>query len=164
MWGVLLRPATPADAAATAAIYNAEVSGSRVTLDLVTRTVEEQAAWLRSRSGALEVVVAEVDGVVAGFASLSPYRDRPGYRTTVEDSIYVADDHRGAGVGRALLEEIVGVARERGFHSVMARIVSDHTASIRLHAAVGFEHVGVEREVGRKFGRWLDVTIMQLLL
>ncbi|HAS11326.1 MAG TPA: GNAT family N-acetyltransferase, partial [Acidimicrobiaceae bacterium] len=109
MMGVLLRPATPADAAATAAIYNAEVTGSRVTFDLVTRTVEEQAAWLRSRSGALEVVVAEVDGEVAGFASLSPYRDRPAYRTTVEDSIYVHGDHRGTGVGRALLEEIVAV-------------------------------------------------------
>jgi L-amino acid N-acyltransferase len=161
---VLLRPATAADAAATAAIYNAEVTGSRVTFDLVTRTVEEQAEWLDARSGALEVVVAEIDGEIAGFASLSPYRDRPAYRTTVEDSIYVHGDHRGSGVGRALLEEIVAVARERGFHSVIARIVADHTASIRLHKAAGFQHVGVEREVGRKFGRWLDVTVMQLLL
>jgi len=161
---VRLRPATPADAAATAAIYNHEVSTSWVTFDLVTRTVEEQAAWLDARSGALEVVVAEIDGAVAGFASLSPYRDRPAYRTTVEDSVYVHPDHRGAGVGRALLEEIVGVARERGFHSVIGRIVGGHTASIALHAAVGFEQVGVEREVGRKFGRWLDVVVMQLLL
>lgn len=161
---MLLRPATAADAAATAAIYNAEVTGSRVTFDLVTRTVEEQAEWLDARSGALEVVVAEIDGVVAGYASLSAYRERAGYRTTVEDSVYVHADHRGAGVGRALLDEIVDVARERGFHSVIARIVADHTASIRLHAAVGFQHVGVEREVGRKFGRWLDVAIMQILL
>lgn len=161
---MLLRPATAADAAATAAIYNAEVTGSRVTFDLVTRTVEEQAEWLDARSGALEVVVAEIDGVVAGYASLSAYRERAGYRTTVEDSVYVHADHRGAGVGRALLDEIVDVARERGFHSVIARIVADHAASIRLHAAVGFQHVGVEREVGRKFGRWLDVAVMQLLL
>lgn len=161
---MILRPATAADAAATAAIYNAEVLGSRVTFDLVTRSVEEQAVWLDARSGALEVVVAEVDGEVAGYASLSPYRERPAYRTTVEDSVYVHADHRGAGVGRALLAEIVDVARERGFHSVIARIVADHTASIRLHAAVGFQHVGVEREVGRKFGRWLDVAVMQLLL
>lgn len=161
---MLLRPATAADAAATAAIYNAEVLGSRVTFDLVTRSVEEQAAWLDARSGALEVVVAEIDGAVAGYASLSAYRERAAYRTTVEDSVYVHADHRGAGVGRALLDEIVGVARERGFHSVIARIVADHTASIRLHAAVGFQHVGVEREVGRKFGRWLDVAVMQLLL
>lgn len=161
---MILRPATAADAAATAEIYNAEVLGSRVTFDLVTRSVEEQAAWLDARSGALEVVVAEIDGVVAGYASLSAYRERPAYRTTVEDSVYVHGDHRGAGVGRALLGEIVGVARERGFHSVIARIVSDHEASIRLHGALGFRQVGVEREVGRKFGRWLDVTVMQLLL
>lgn len=161
---MLLRPATPADAAATAAIYNHEVTTSTVTFDLVTRTVEEQAEWLGARAGALEVVVAEIDGEIAGFASLSPYRDRPAYRTTVEDSIYVHPDHRGAGVGRALLAEIVDVARRRGFHSVIGRVVGGHSASIRLHASVGFEQVGVEREVGRKFGRWLDVVIMQLLL
>lgn len=161
---MLLRPATPADAAATAAIYNREVETSTVTFDLVARTVEEQAEWLDARSGALEVVVAEVDGRIAGFAALSPYRERAAYRTTVEDSVYVAEDFRGSGVGRALLEEIVRVARERGFHAVMARVVGGHTASISLHAGVGFEHVGVEREVGRKFGRWLDVVVMQLLL
>lgn len=161
---MLLRPATPADAAATAAIYNREVQTSTVTFDLEPRTLEEQEAWLSARSGALEVVVAELDGEVAGFASLSAYRDRPAYRTTVEDSIYVHPDHRGAGVGRALLEEVVRVARERGFHSVIARIVGGHTASIKLHAAVGFEQVGLEREVGRKFGRWLDVVVMQILL
>lgn len=161
---MLLRPATPADAAATAAIYNHEVTTSTVTFDLVTRTVEEQAEWLGARAGALEVVVAEIDGEIAGFASLSPYRDRPAYRTTVEDSIYVHPDHRNAGVGRALLAEIVDVARRRGFHSVIGRVVGGHSASIRLHASLGFEQVGVEREVGRKFGRWLDVVVMQLLL
>lgn len=161
---MLLRPATAADAAATAAIYNHEVTTSTVTFDLVTRSVEEQAEWLSARSGALEVVVAEIGGAVAGFASLSPYRDRPAYRTTVEDSIYVHPDHRGQGVGRALLGEIVEVARRRGFHSVIGRIVGGHTASIQLHASLGFEQVGVEREVGRKFGKWLDVVVMQLLL
>ncbi len=159
-----LRAATPADAAATAAIYNEEVTGSTVTFDLVTRSVEEQAEWLSARSGALEVVVAEIDGEIAGFASLSPFRERPAYRTTVEDSIYVHRDHRGAGVGKALLDEIVTVASSRGFHSVIARIVGGHDASIRLHRSVGFDHVGVEREVGRKFGRWLDVVVMQKLL
>ena len=135
-----------------------------MTFDLVPRTLEEQARWLDARSGALEVVVAEAAGAVAGFASLSPYRDRPAYRTTVEDSVYVHRDHRGTGVGRALLAEIVDVAANRGFHSVMARIVGGHDASIRLHRSAGFETVGVEREVGRKFGRWLDVVVMQRLL
>ena len=161
---VEIRAATPADAAATAAIYNDEVTGSTVTFDLVTRTVDEQARWLDARSGALEVIVAEIDGEVAGFASLSPYRERPAYRTTVEDSIYVHRDHRGTGVGRALLAEIVDVAQGRGFHSIIARIVGGHDASIRLHRSLGFELVGVEREVGRKFGTWLDVVVMQKLL
>ena len=161
---MLLRPATAADAAATAAIYNDEVAHSTVTFDLVTRSVEEQAAWLDARSGALEVVVAERDGEIAGIASLSPYRDRPAYRTTVEDSVYVHRDHRGTGVGQALLTEIVEVAAGRGFHSVIGRIVGGHDASIRLHRSVGFDLVGVEREVGRKFGRWLDVVVMQKLL
>ena len=164
MVAVRIRPATPADAEATARIYNAEVTGSTVTFDLVTRTVEEQAAWLDARSGALEVVVAEIDGTVAGFASLSPYRERAAYRTTVEDSVYVHEDFRGAGVGRALLTAIVDVAAQRGFHSVIGRIVESHDASIRLHRSVGFDLVGVEREVGRKFGRWLDVVVMQKML
>ena len=164
MVAVEIRPATPADAEATAAIYNAEVTGSTVTFDLVPRSVEEQASWLDARSGALEVVVAEIDGAVAGFASLSPYRERAAYRTTVEDSVYVGADFRGTGVGRALLTAIVDVADGRGFHSVIARIVGGHDASIRLHRAVGFDLVGVEREVGRKFGRWLDVVVMQKLL
>lgn len=159
-----IRAATVDDAEATAAIYNEEVTTSTVTFDLVTRSVAEQAEWLSARAGALEVVVADVDGEIAGFASLSPFRDRPAYRTTVEDSVYVHRDHRGTGVGRALLAEIVHVAEARGFHSVIGRIVGGHDASIRLHRAVGFEHVGVEREVGRKFGRWLDVVVMQKLL
>jgi L-amino acid N-acyltransferase YncA len=164
MVAVQIRPATPDDAEATAAIYNAEVTGSTVTFDLVPRTVEEQATWLDDRSGALEVVVAEIDGTLAGFASLSPYRERAAYRTTVEDSVYVGAGFRGTGVGRALLTSIVEVADGRGFHSVIARIVGGHDASIRLHRAVGFDLVGVEREVGRKFGRWLDVVVMQRML
>ena len=163
-----LRLASERDAAAIAAIYNREVTTSTVTFDLVERTVEEQAAWLAARGGALAVVVAEddLDGrpTVIGFASLSPYRDRPAYRTTVENSIYVHHDHRGRGVAATLLGELVTVARNHGFHSMIARVVGGHTASIRLHEGAGFRIVGTEREVGRKFGTWLDVVVMQLML
>ncbi len=103
-------------------------------------------------------------GAVAGFAALSSYRDRAAYATTVEDSVYVDPSHQGRGVGRDLLTALVDTARAHGFHAVMARIVADHEASIALHAACGFHVVGHEREVGRKFGRWLDVTLMELLL
>ena len=161
---MLLRLARLDDAAAILDIYNAEVLGSTVTFDLRARTLEEQREWLVARSGALAAVVAEVDGEVAGFASLSMYRDRPAYSTTVEDSVYVHADHRGTGLGRALLSEIVDVAVAQGFHTVMARIVGHHEASVELHRSIGFDVVGVEREVGRKFGKWLDVVLMQRML
>lgn len=159
-----LRLARPDDAEATRTIYNAEVTGSSVTFDLVPRSLEEQRDWLAARSGALAVVVAEVAGEIVGFAALSPYRSRPAYSTTVEDSVYVRGDQRGTGVGRALLAELVEVAAARGFHTMMARIVGGHDASIGLHRSLGFELVGVEKEVGRKFGRWLDVALMQRML
>lgn len=162
--GVNLRLARPEDADATREIYNAEVTGSTVTFDLVPRTLADQQAWLDDRSGAMAVVVAEIDGRVVGFASLSPYRDRPAYATTVEDSVYVHADFRGRGVARALLAEVLDIAATRGFHAVMARIVGGHDASIGLHGSLGFDIVGTEREVGRKFGRWLDVVIMQRML
>ena len=164
MIGVNLRLARPEDAEATREFYNTEVTGSTVTFDLVPRSIDDQLAWLDQRSGAMAVVVAEIDGQIVGFASLSPYRDRPAYATTVEDSVYVHADFRGRGVARALLAEILDIAATRGFHAVMARIVGGHDASIGLHSSLDFEIVGTEREVGRKFGKWLDVVIMQRML
>jgi phosphinothricin acetyltransferase len=159
------RLATHDDAEPIRAIYNREVLGSTVTFDMVARTPEEQLAWMDEHSGAHPAVVA-VDDLeqVCGFGSLSPYRPRPAYRTTVEDSVYVDAGARGRGVGRGLLEELVRLAAAHGFHTVMARIVGGHEASIALHRACGFDLVGVEREVGRKFGRWLDVALMQRLI
>ena len=160
-----VRVATEADAEAIRGIYNPEVLESTVTIDLVPRTLEEQVAWLERRTGAHTVLVAvDPEGVVAGFGSLSAYKERAAYSTTVENSVYVARDRQGQGVGRLLLTELVATATAHGFHAVMARIVGGHDASIRLHAALGFEIVGTEREVGRKFGRWLDVVVMQRLL
>ncbi|HVB05993.1 MAG TPA: GNAT family N-acetyltransferase [Acidimicrobiales bacterium] len=159
-----LRLAEERDAEAIRQIYNVEVLTSTVTFDLVARDEKEQRAWMAAHSGVYPVVVAEVDGEIAGFACLSPYRPRPAYSTSAEDSVYVAAPHRGAGVGKALLARIVELAGTHGFHSVMARVVGDHEASIALHRACGFELVGVEREIGRKFGHWLDVALMQLLV
>ena len=159
-----IRIVEPGDAPAIRDIYNREVLESTVTFDLVPRTLEDQVAWIDEHSGGHPAVVA-VDGHdVVGFASLTPYRPRPAYMTTVEDSVYVHRDHRGAGVGALLLGELVDLAREHGFHAIIARIVGDHAASIRLHTACGFETIGTEREVGRKFGKWLDVVLMQKML
>jgi phosphinothricin acetyltransferase len=152
------------DAEAIRAIYNLEVTESTVTFDLVPRTLEQQQAWVADHAGAHPAVVAIHNGEVVGFGSLSPYKERPAYATTVEDSIFVHRAHRGAGVGRLLLEELVRLATDHGFHAIVARIVGDNAASIRVHEACGFALVGVEREVGRKFGRWLDVVELQKLL
>jgi phosphinothricin acetyltransferase len=159
-----LRLATLDDAEAIREIYNVEVTSSTATFDLVPRTLEQQRAWQAERSGARAVLVAVADGAVRGFGSLSPWRDRPAYATTVEDSVYVHRDHHGQGLGKALLGELVTTATAHGFHACMARIVGGHEASIALHAACGFEVVGTEREVGRKFNKWLDVVLMERLL
>jgi L-amino acid N-acyltransferase len=159
-----LRLATPDDAEAIRAIYNLEVTTSTVTFDLVPRSLDDQRAWLAARSGAHAVMIAEVDGIVVGFGSLSAWRDRPAYSTTVEDSIYIHRDHQGAGIGKAMLSELVATATAHGFHACMARIVGGHDASIALHRSCDFDLVGTEREVGRKFGKWLDVVLMERML
>ena len=160
----VLRLATVDDAEAIRSIYNVEVTTSTVTFDLEPRTLEVQRDWLAARSGAHSAIVAVEGGQVIGFASLSPWKDRPAYRTSVEDSVYVHREHQGKGVGRALLSRLVEVANESGFHAVFGRIVGGHEASIALHQALGFEIIGVEKEVGRKFGRWLDVVVVEKLL
>jgi phosphinothricin acetyltransferase len=151
------------DAEAIRGIYNRAIL-TVATFDLEPRSLDEQQQWLALRSGAHIALVADADGTLAGFASLSPYRDRPAYRTTVENSVYVDESYQGKGVGKQLMTELVDTARDHGFHSMIARIVSSNAASIALHRAVGFEIVGVEKEVGRKLGRWLDVVVMQRML
>jgi L-amino acid N-acyltransferase YncA len=162
-----LRPATVADAESIRAIYNHEVMHTTATFDLVPRSLPEQEAWLQARTGAFAAIVAVDDqagGEVVGFAALSPYKERAAYRTSVEDSIYVRRDRGGEGIGTLLLTELLDIAAASGFHAVFARINATSDSSIALHRKVGFELVGVEREVGRKFSRWHDVALMQYLI
>jgi L-amino acid N-acyltransferase YncA len=159
------RLAEPRDAGATRAIYNLEVLESTVTFDLVPRSLDEQARWIDEHSGGHPAIVAvDDDDTVFGFASLSPFKARAAYAPTVEDSVYVHREGRGRGIGELLLREILVLGTNHGFHSVIARIVGGHDASITLHQKCGFEEIGREREVGRKFGRWLDVVLMQHML
>jgi phosphinothricin acetyltransferase len=99
-----------------------------------------------------------------GWSSLNVYRAKPGYRHTVENSVYIDEGHRGRGIGKALLAPLIDMARELDMHVIIASIDSEMAASIRLHAGFGFEEVGRFREVGNKFGRWLDVVYMQKIL
>jgi L-amino acid N-acyltransferase len=163
--GMHVRLAEPSDAEPIRRIYNVEVVGSTATFDLRPRTVEEQDAWMVEHQGTYPAVAAVDDGgTLVGFGSLSTYRDRPSYSTTVENSVYVDEGQRGQGVGRALLEELVRLGTLHGFHSMVARVGGGNAASIALHESCGFEMVGVEREIGRKFNRWLDVAVLQRML
>ena len=164
MGDISIRLATIADAEAILEIYNHEVVHTVATFDLVARSLDEQRQWLTARSGAFAAIVAISDNAVVGFGSLSPYKERPAYRTSVEDSVYVHTGHQGRGIGKLLVTELLNVARVSGFHAVFARITASSTASRGLHSSCGFHLVGVEQEVGRKFNRWLDVALMQIVL
>jgi phosphinothricin acetyltransferase len=164
MPAVQVRLADAGDAEAIRRIYNAAVTSSTVTFDLVPRTAASQRAWLARHQGAHPALVAVAGQAVCGFGSISPFRDRAAYATTVEDSVYVEETRRGRGIGRALLHELLRLATDQGFHTVIARSTADNAPSIALHEACGFNLVGIEREVGRKFGRWLDVAILQRML
>ena len=164
MGDISIRLATIADAEAILEIYNHEVVHTVATFDLVARSLDEQRQWLTARSGAFAAIVAISDNAVVGFGSLSPYKERPAYRTSVEDSVYVHTSHQGRGIGKLLVTELLNIARVSGFHAVFARITASSTASRGLHSACGFHLVGIEQEVGRKFNRWLDVALMQIVL
>ena len=165
---IALRLASLGDAEQIRQIYNYEVSNTTATFDLVPRTLQDQQRWIADRNGAFAAIVA-IDptddlGDVVGFGSLSPYKERAAYRTSVEDSVYVRRDRNGQGIGKMIVNELLRVAAASGFHSVFGRISAASEASIAVHRSCGFELVGIEREVGRKFNKWLDVAIMQALL
>lgn len=164
MGDILIRHATNLDAEAIRAIYNHEVENETSTFDLVPRSLDDQLAWQNARQGAFCVFVAELDGEVVGFGALSPYKERAAYRTSVEDSVYVRRDMGQRGIGRAILGHLLDTAADGGFHAVIARITTLSVGSLALHEKLGFSMVGVEREIGRKFNKWLDVAIMQCLL
>lgn len=156
-----IRPARAADAARLAAIWNHEALTTFATTDTEPRGLAAQRAWLAQHSDAYPVLVATAANRVAGYAALTAYRPKTAFRHTVEDSVYVDREWRGAGVGRLLVAALLEQAARHGHHSVMARITAGNLASRRLHEALGFRLVGVEEEVALKLGRWLDVALYQ---
>ena len=162
--GVIVRTATEADIPAITEIYNYEVLNGWATFDIEKKTLEDRLAWFRETQPPHAIVVAEEDGIVVAWGCLRPFRAKAAYRFTAEDSVYVHQDHRGRGYGRLVLARLVEMAREGGFHSIIAGIAEGNPASDRLHTAFGFQPIGTEREVGYKFERWLDVTWWQLML
>ena len=156
-----VRAAESRDLAAIADIYNDAILNSVATFDMEPWTPKYAARWLEEHRAPYAALVAERQDEVLGWASLGPFRSKPAYRYTTENSVYVREDAQGNGVGGLLLARLVQVADENGWHVVIARITAPNEASERLHARYGFERVGIEREVGRKFDRWLDVLVMQ---
>lgn len=160
-----VRDATEADLPAIAALYGREVLTGTATFELDPPSLAEMTARFEAvRAKGLPWLVAEADGAFAGYAYASPFRPRPAYRYGVEGSIYVEETARGHGVGCLLLTTLIERVRAMGLRHVIGAISDSATseASIRLHRALGFRDVGAYRQVGWKFDRWLDVTLMQL--
>lgn len=159
-----IRRAQLSDAPAIADIYNEAILTTTATFDTEPKTVEERAAWLQSHDERHPVLVAVVDGQVVGWASLTRWSDRRAYDDTAETSFYVHSTHRGRGIGRRLKLAIIEEAARLGFHTLIARVAEGSHESIHLNEATGFTHVGTLRQVGRKFGKLLDVRILQKML
>jgi L-amino acid N-acyltransferase len=162
----IIRAATEADLPGILAIYNDVIATSTAVYTCEPATLEERRAWFSTRrAGGFPVLVAADADEVLGFASFGEWRGAwPGYRYTVEHSVHVRADVRGRGVGRALVEALFPVALALGKHVMIGGIDAANHASIRFHARLGFERVACFREVGHKFGRWLDLIFMQRFL
>jgi L-amino acid N-acyltransferase YncA len=158
-----IRDAAPSDVADLLAIHNEAVRDTTAIWDETEVDLAERGAWLEGRlSAGFPVLVAEIDGAVVGYASYGPWRPKSGYRHTVENSVYVRSSHQGQGLASALFDTLIGRAREAGLHRMVAMIESTNTVSVDLHARRGFRVAGELSQVGSKFGRWLDLTVMQL--
>lgn len=160
-----IRFATKEDCAAIAEIYNHAVVHTAAIWNDKTVDTDNRIAWFEARQFAhFPVLVSEENGVVTGYASYGDWRAFDGFRHTVEHSVYVHPDHQGKGLGRALLAELIEEARRRGKHVMVAGIEAQNAASLHLHETLGFVTTGQMPQVGTKFGRWLDLTFMQLQL
>lgn len=159
-----IRPADLGDVEAITAIYNDAVLNSVATFDMQPKTLDDRRAWLEAHDRQHPVLVAILDGRVAGWASVSKFADRPAYAITGELSVYVNQQFRGQGIGRGLMEAVIEAARQVGLHTIISRITGGNDVSIHLHESLGFGAVGTMREVGSKFGRLLDLVVMQKML
>ncbi len=153
-------------AAAILDIFNDAILNSTALYDYSPRTPESMVGWFEAkRAGDFPVIGLEDGaGTLLGFASYGTFRAWPAYKYTVEHSVYVHREHRGRGLGRTLLQELVAAARQHGLHALVGGIDAANAGSIALHERLGFKHVGTLPQVGFKFGRWLDLAFYQLLL
>ncbi|MBM4539642.1 GNAT family N-acetyltransferase [Rhodococcus hoagii] len=162
---MLIRDATTGDLPGILEIHNEAIANSTAIWDETLADLDERRRWLDARrANGFPVLVADVDGAVAGYASYGVWRAKSGYRYTVENSVYVHVDHHRRGIATALMTALIERARAGGIHVIVASVESSNTTSIALHERFGFRIVAQMPEVGRKFGRWLDMTYLQLTL
>jgi L-amino acid N-acyltransferase len=161
---ISIRRAELADAPAIAAIYNEAILTTTATFDTETKSVEDRISWLSEHDERHPVIVAESEGQVIGYASLSRWSPRRAYDDTAETSFYVKSGFRGQGIGRRLKEAILEEARRLKFHSVIARVAQGSEESLHLNLSMGFVLVGTLKEVGLKFGKRLDVHVLQKMI
>ncbi len=159
---LILRPARTADAKAIAAIWNPVIETTAITFTTQPRSVESIAADITTRGAAFQV--AETGGRLLGFATYAAFRAGPGYAFTKEHSIQLAPEARGKGVGRALMARLEQVARQDRVHTLWAGVSGENPAAVAFHSAIGFRHVATLPQVGFKFGRWMDLVLMQKYL
>lgn len=158
-----IRDATLRDARSIADIYNQAVLHTTATFADTPESVEEREGWVLAHGDRHPVIVAEVDGKVVGWASLSRWSDRAAYDRTAEVSTYVDEAWQGRGLGTMLTEAIIERGRASRMHALVSRICAENEASVALFRRLGFTTVGVSHEVGWKFGRWLDVELLELV-
>ena len=162
--GWRIRPAGEADLGAINEIYNYYVLHSACTYQEAVETIEARRQWFARHDERHPVTVAEMDGRVVGWGSLSAFHARSAYRFTVENSVYVDHEFQGRGIGSAVLRDLIERARGIGLHAIVALIDVEQKGSVAMHARAGFKEVGKLSEVGLKFGKWLDVVYMELVL
>lgn len=158
----VLRDAAAADLPGIFAIYDREVLHGTCTFDTTPKAPREREEWFHANPGGrYPILVAEIDGVIAGWARLYQWSPRPAYDRTAENAVYVSADFRGRGLGKHLLLEVLRRGYDAGVRNVIARVVEGNPASLRLHEAVGFSSIGVMHRVGEKFGKVLDVRLLE---
>ena len=158
-----IRQATSADLGQITEIYNDAIQKTTATFDTEPKTLEEQERWFAQHDIAHPILVAEEEGLILGWASLSQWSDRCAYKDTAEISLYVKEEHRRKGIGKQLMGAIIQEGKSTGLHTVIARIAGSNKISVDLCRSFGFQYIGTMREVGKKFGQLLDVHLMQLI-
>lgn len=162
---IIIRPATLEDLPAIMEIVNHAILNTTAIYDYDARTLEQQRAWFEEKqTSGFPILVAENNSEVVGFGTFGAFRIKVGYRFTVEHSVYVADKAIGKGIGKLILQKLIDLAKEQNYHSMIGVIDASNSGSIEFHKKFGFIETGVLKEVGYKFDKWLDVSLMQLFL